>query len=169
MEYLLEFCRVAIGLTFAFGFFSKARDRAAFVEAVAEFDLLPRSAAAPIAWLVLAGEVAVMALMITTGSLLRVGFSLAFLMLVAFSAALASALKRELVISCHCFGDSGAEISPSHLVRNAGFVACALGGMILSVAHSTPLGIWELCLVVLATTVFVALWSQLDQVVSLLR
>ena len=169
MEYSLEFCRMTVGLVFAVAFLGKVRSPRALARTISKFDLLPRRAATPVAYLFLAGEGAVVVLMTAAGTPLRIGFTLSFLMLAAFSAALASALRRDLDISCNCFGASETRLSRAHLVRNAGFMACALGGLAISGTNPAALGAWELSLVALATAVFVAVWSQLDQVVSLLR
>ena len=128
LPYLLTFSRVALGLLFAYAFLAKVRDVAQFAAAVGRFELLPRRWVKTAALLFLAGELAVILLLLTGGSWLPLGFGLAALLLLLFTLALLSALRRNIQTSCSCFGTSDKPLTYYDVWRNAGFIACSLLG-----------------------------------------
>src|SRR6185436_17118748 len=129
--------------------------------------ILPRSLVVAAAWLFLTAEVAVVALLIA-GALLP-AFALALMLLLAFSAALASALYRRLPSSCNCFGSKKQPLSRFDLWRNAGLIVCAGAGC-GAAATDTPygLGLAEWLLVGVSALVFVAIWLQIGEIMTLL-
>lgn len=128
LPYLLTFSRVALGLLFAYAFLAKVRDVAQFAAAVGRFELLPRRWVKTAALLFLAGELAVILLLLTGGSWLPLAFALASLLLTLFTLALLSTLRRGIETSCNCFGASEKPLTYYDVGRNAGFIACSLLG-----------------------------------------
>jgi hypothetical protein len=128
LPYLLIFCRLVIGLVFAISFVGKARDTGQFAKTIGRFELLPRRWHKTAALLFLGGETAVVILLIAGGPLLPLAFALAGLLLLLFTLALLSALRRNIETSCHCFGSSDKPLTYYDVGRNAGFIACSLLG-----------------------------------------
>jgi hypothetical protein len=167
IAYLLAFCRLALILVFLLSSIGKARDLTSFERAIAGFQILPRSLAVAAAWLFLAAEAAVVALLIE-GALLP-GFALALVLLLAFSAALASALYQRLPASCNCFGSSKQSLSRFDLWRNAGLIVCAVAGCgAAATGRPYGLGLAEWLLLGASALVFVAIWLQLGEIMALL-
>ncbi len=97
-------------------------------EAAAGFGALGLPAAPALAFAVPAAELVTAALLVaapTTGGLV------AFLLLVAFTAVLATAVGEGRAVPCRCFGAASAEpVSPADLVRNALLEALAVGALL---------------------------------------
>jgi hypothetical protein len=171
LPYLLTFCRLVIGLTFALSFVSKMRDVGQFTETIRKFDLLPRRWAGPAALLFLGGEAAVVALLILGGRLLPLAFGLATLLLVLFTLALLSALRRGLETSCHCFGASEKPLTYYDVGRNAGFILLAATGLGMAGATNAmpSLAFIEHLFIFIIAAVFVLLWTNLREIAALLQ
>ncbi|MCL4869806.1 MAG: hypothetical protein KJ063_12635 [Anaerolineae bacterium] len=171
LPYLLTFSRVALGLLFAYAFLAKVRDVAQFAAAVGRFELLPRRWVKTAALLFLAGELAVILLLLTGGSWLPLAFALAALLLLLFTLALLSALRRNIQTSCSCFGTSDKPLTYYDIWRNAGFMACSLLGWWLAAeVPITALSLnWvELAWIGFLAALFVMVWTQLGEVAMLL-
>ena len=168
--YLLAFCRVALGLVFLFSSFGKIRRMGAFVQAIQRFRLLPVSLSAPAAVLFLCGGCLVVLCLGTGGSFLLPGFGLALLLLLLFSSALVSVIIRNIHASCNCFGSNEKEVTQTDLWRNAGFILCTLGGCVVwKGAAQEALSLEAWAVTGLGALVFVAIWLQLQEIVSLFR
>jgi uncharacterized membrane protein YphA (DoxX/SURF4 family) len=170
--FFLAFCRIAIGLTFAISFLGKISDLASFEQTIHRFELLPRQFTRMAAFLFLAGEITVVILAILGNVFLPLAFLLAFLLLLIFSAALASALRRDIRTSCNCFGQSAKPISVYDLWRNAGFMLCALvGGALVSTSEqvASSLNLIEWGFITAIAVAFVTIWIQLSDIVQLFR
>jgi peroxiredoxin len=128
LPYLLTFCRLVIGLVFAISFVGKARDIGQFAKTIGRFELLPRRWNKTAAWIFLGGEAAVVVLLIVGGPLLPLAFALAGLLLLLFTLALLSALRRNIETSCNCFGASEKLLTYYDVGRNAVFMACSVLG-----------------------------------------
>jgi Methylamine utilisation protein MauE len=129
LPYVVIACRVASGLVFACSAAGKLRGRtayAAFVESVRALGRVDRRAPALAATLVVA-ELAVAA-GVAFGGTYRVALVLAALLLVAFEAALARAVRHRVRVPCRCFGVASEPPGPPQLVRNGGLLAVALTG-----------------------------------------
>jgi uncharacterized membrane protein YphA (DoxX/SURF4 family) len=96
LPYLLTFCRLVIGLTFALSFVGKVRDVGQFAATIGRFELLPRRWHKTAAWLFLGGEAAVILLLIAGGPLLALAFGLATLLLTLAS-------RQTLSLHIHLF------------------------------------------------------------------
>lgn len=170
-SYLMAFCQMVIGIVFAWSFVGKVRGFKTFEESVANFKLLPKRWSAFLACLVLLGELTVVISMITGGLLLLLGFLLATLILLVFCVVLASALIRQIRVSCNCFGPSQKLVSLSDILRNIGFILCAISGCGIAITQniSDVLNIWAWVLTALAATTFVAVWVQVEEIVYLFR
>ncbi len=170
--FALAFCRIVIGVAFAWSFAGKVRNLPSFVETIGRFRLLPGRLQRPAALAFLGGDLAVAMAMLLGGGLLGWGFPLAALMLAIFCIALASVLIRKIRTSCNCFGASDRLVSPYDLARNAGFIACAFGGYSLYAAapgRLTAPGVLEWGLAGLVAFAFVAVMTQLGEIVALFQ
>ncbi|MBO2450021.1 hypothetical protein J4573_23160 [Actinomadura barringtoniae] len=129
MEYLSVGCASLLALVFAVSAISKTRDLDGFVASMP--DLLPRlsggTAARPVGLLVVALE-AIAAVLLVVPATAPYGFGLAFLMLAAFTVAIAAAIRRGRRAPCRCFGASAAPLGVRHLGRNAVLLAAAALG-----------------------------------------
>nr|WP_225311513.1 MauE/DoxX family redox-associated membrane protein [Microbispora cellulosiformans] len=128
MALLFDFCRLLTGIVFLTSAVSKLRGRAAYEEfTAATRALAPRLPARPAAALVVAAEAAVAPLLAWRPTALA-GFCVALGLLVAFTVAMAAALRRRRRVLCRCFGASTVPVGPGHLVRNAVLAAAAATG-----------------------------------------
>jgi peroxiredoxin len=126
--YLLAFCRITIGLTFAYSFLMKVRDVNQFAQTIANFRLVPLRWGRPLALLFLSGEVAVVILLLLGGVWLPLAFTLVLILLAAFTIALVAVLVRNIQTTCHCFGRSDKPVTSADVWRNGGLVLLAAGG-----------------------------------------
>jgi len=129
-QYVLLFCRWSIGLTFLASAVGKARDLPAFRLAITDLHALPARLARPAAIGTVVAEALVVLGMIVGLAALPIGFVLAAVLLVLFSAVLVTALRREAEVSCNCFGASERPISWYDVGRNAVLVACCVSGLV---------------------------------------
>ena len=111
-------------------------------------------------------------LVLLGNSFLLPGFGLALLLLLLFSSALTSVITRSIHTSCNCFGTSEKEVTHTDLWRNAGFILCALGGCASlswegGAQETLSLAAWAVTS--LGALVFVIVWLQLQEIVSLFR
>jgi uncharacterized membrane protein YphA (DoxX/SURF4 family) len=171
LPYLLAFCRLSIGFLFLYSFLAKVRDTAQFTEAITHFKLLPSDYSQPLALLFLAGEAAVVLLIILGGLLLPLAFGLAGLLLLTFTLALLSALRRNIQTACNCLGPSDKPLTQYDIWRNTGFIVCSLLGWWLETQGVTmpqQPNWFELALVGFMAILFVFVWTQLSEVAVLL-
>ncbi|GAA0393656.1 hypothetical protein GCM10009530_51350 [Microbispora corallina] len=129
MAYLFTFCRLLTGIVFLMSAVSKLRGRAAYEEFTAATRALTRLPARPVAVLVVAAEVAVAPLLAWPPTALA-GFCVALGLLVAFTAAIAVAVRRGRRVPCRCFGASAVPVGPGHLARNAVLIVMTAAGAI---------------------------------------
>ncbi|MFQ5614986.1 MAG: MauE/DoxX family redox-associated membrane protein [Anaerolineales bacterium] len=169
--YALAFCRMVIGMVFAWSLVGKVRDVRAFEQTITRFQVLPERWSRLAAGLVLGGEGAVVGAMGVGGVFLKWGFLLAASLLVVFCAALALVLRRQIHTSCRCFGATGKLVSGHDIVRNSGFIFCALGGCGVLVRTSVNVSpSWpEWALTGVIAGIFVAVWAQMREIVALFR
>jgi hypothetical protein len=149
----------------------KVRDVDRFAETIRNFDLLPKQLARTAAVLFLTGEAVVVLFMVLGDRLLPVAFALAGLLLLLFTLALLSALRRGIKTSCNCFGASEKPLTYYDIWRNVGFIGCSVLGWWLAaqVLVTTQPSNWaELALLSFGAALFVIVWTQLNEVVTLL-
>jgi hypothetical protein len=169
-EHIELMARVITGLTFLTSATGKLRDRTAFVAAVEDFDILPRRWAHATATGVIGVELALVVAMSVGGPVLLVGFVAAAALLLAFTAALASALRRHSVVSCNCFGAATTRLSGYDLARNAALTAVALAGALAAAAdHDRGLPPAEIAVLALASTGITLLALNVADVARTLR
>lgn len=171
LPYLLTFCRIVIGLVFAYAFLTKIRDVNAFNQTITRFKLLPAPWSRPMALLFLTGELAVVMLTFVGGQLLPLAFGLAFLQLAIFTMAQASVLARRIQTSCNCFGVNEKPVTYYDIWRNVGFIGCSLLGWRLAPQGMTVLqqpSWFEWVLGGLMAILFVFVWTHLSEVAVLL-
>lgn len=169
---LLNFCRLTTGLMFAWSFVGKLRDFRAFEQAIIRFKLLPSWLYRPATVLFLGAELGVVFMMLLGEPLLMWGFLLAALLLTVFSIALVSVLVRKLNISCNCFGPSEKLVTSYDIIRNIGFLVCALGGWGAALTSQKDLvsfGIVEWGLALVVAVIFITVWTQVKEIVQLFR
>lgn len=171
VAHTLILARLVIGLTLALAFASKLRDVPAFRDALEDFQVVPRRAVPTVAATVLAAEAATAGLMLTSGWPLAVGFIGAFALLATFSVAIGMAVRRNLRVSCNCFGSATTRVSPIDLARNAAFMLIAATGLwTLAVARDATIPTEHVVLSVPIAAGVVALLVNLrDVVVTLSR
>jgi hypothetical protein len=170
--YLLAFCRIALGLTFALSFGGKVRDVGQFTGTIRKFDLLPGRWAGPAAVLFLGSEAAVIVLLTLGGRLLPLAFALAGLLLFVFTLALLSALRRGIETPCNCFGASAEPVSYLDIWRNTGLISLAALGFWTARADGAATlfpNLIEAVLLLIMAAVFVLLWTNLTEVLALFR
>jgi hypothetical protein len=169
--YLLAFCRFALLFLFLTALVGKVRGISQFAQTVADFRLLPPWLSQPAVFLFLAGELAVILLLLAGGSWLPLAFALAGLLLTLFSLALLSALRRNIQTSCSCFGNSDKPLTYYDVWRNVSFMACSLLGWWLAaqvLITAQPLNWVELAMAGFLAALFVMVWTQLSEVAMLL-
>ncbi|GAA4624121.1 methylamine utilization protein MauE [Actinoallomurus vinaceus] len=129
MEYVRAGCVSLIALVFVASAVSKLRDLGGFERSLPALAPVPSRLVRPLARAVVAAE-AVIPVLLLVPPATAYGFGLAGVLLIAFTVAIAVALRRGRRAPCRCFGASSTPIAPRHLVRNATLlVAAALGGM----------------------------------------
>ena len=140
MAYTAVACQCVIGLVFAVSGISKVVGRTAFAEFAASVGTLARVPLrwrTPVAGLVVALELAIPVALLTSAA--AVALLLAAGLMVAFSAAVWSALRRRTATRCRCFGSTDAPLGPPHLVRNGLlFTVAALGAALLLTGPTGP-------------------------------
>jgi uncharacterized membrane protein YphA (DoxX/SURF4 family) len=105
---------------------TKLRDRAAFREAVADYDLLPASLERPFAALVPLAET-LLGLLLLLGFGTRVAAALAAPLFLSFAIAIGVNVWRGRSFDCHCFGSAQREgIGPATLLRSTALVLASL-------------------------------------------
>ncbi len=166
---LLTFCRLTIGLTFAWSVFGKLRDFSAFQAAVIDFRVLPPALSRSAAWLSLLAEFAILLMLAIGEALLLPGFVLAAGLLLFFSVALGLVLQRNMQVSCNCFGVTERRVSPYDVARNLLLIVGSLVGGWTSLNTSQPLATSALIILGLMALCFVILVTNLADVVETLR
>ncbi len=166
---LLLFCRLTIGLTFAWAVFGKLRDFAAFQTAVVDFRVLPPALSRIAACVSLLAEFAIMLMLGMGKVLLFPGFVLAAGLLLLFSVAFGLVLRRNMQVSCNCFGVTERRVSPYDVARNLLLIVGSLVGGWTSLDAIQPVAANVLILLGLMALCFVILVTNLADVVETLR
>ncbi len=125
-------CQFLIGLVFVAAVFGKITGYQTFVDSIRDMGFKP---AAPIAAIVLAGEIAVVGLVVGLPS---AGFALAALMLLAFAVAISFSLRRGNTKPCRCFGRSTTPLGRHHVWRNVFLIAIAMLGALATPGTASP-------------------------------
>ncbi|MBE1586984.1 MauE/DoxX family redox-associated membrane protein [Nonomuraea angiospora] len=124
MEYVRIGCVCLVGLVFAVTATSKLRDFQGFARSLPGLAPVSGKAVRPLAAVVVALE-ALVSILVAVPTARPYGLALACGLLVTFTAAIASALRRGQRAPCRCFGTSLAPLSARHLVRNSLLIAAA--------------------------------------------
>jgi hypothetical protein len=166
----MAFCRIALGSMFGYSFLCKAFNVPAFEQAIIRFRLIPTPLCRLAALVFLCSELAMAVLMLLGGTTLGLGFLLAALLLLVFSATLVSVLARKIQTTCNCFGPKERPVSIFTVGRNIVFIVCAgVGWSIFTASSEQPanLGLAEWALIGAAAIAFVMFWTEFDSIVSL--
>jgi hypothetical protein len=172
ISYIIAFCRITIGLVFAWSIVGKLRDYSSFVQTIDSFKILPKTLHYPAAILFLGCELTVVGTMIFGGELFFLGFLLAAVLLVIFIIAMMSVLSRKIQVSCNCFGSSEKLVSSSDIIRNVILVLFSLGSyglLVRSAGNLLVLGWLNWGLVSIVAILFVMILLQLKQILQLFR
>ncbi|MFB7175723.1 MauE/DoxX family redox-associated membrane protein [Streptomyces sp. NPDC056254] len=140
--YSLVAIRAALGVVFALAATSKIRPGGLAPFRAALGALVPATrAAAPLAVLVIATECAVVTLLAwPSPSATAAGLALAACALVAFTTAIATALRHGKTAPCRCFGASARPLSHTQLGRNSLLLALAGTGLAVWPSASNKAG-----------------------------
>ncbi|MEU6412640.1 MauE/DoxX family redox-associated membrane protein [Microbispora sp. NPDC046933] len=182
MTYVLLACRMAIGLTFLVSLASKLRGRESWLRfAGATARLLPSRTVTTratqrhhaLAAVVAAVEGAVVVLLVVPATA-SAGFAVALAALGAFSLVIHKAIRRGLMVPCHCFGGRNLPVGPADLARNALLGLIALTGLALTVlvpvrGPAEPAGAAVAALAALLVTVLVVLTEEIADLFGLTR
>lgn len=168
MIYAATFCQFVIGITFTLSFFAKVTDVPHFAKAVRNFQILPPMLAWPSAIFFLGSELSILCTLFVQPI---IAFTLAAILLLLFSTALAIVLQRGTKTSCNCFGTSTKPITAIDLVRNFGLLLCAGCGLWLWPRATMEWSVAPLMLMVVgfAAVATVTLWTQLDEIYRLFQ
>jgi len=123
-------CRVLLAVVFFAAAVSKVRgrrDRAEFRASLGAFGVKPRWRAA-VAAAVIMCELATAALLAVDVTALA-GLGVGAALLIVFTTAISSVLRRGTSASCRCFGASAQPLGRRHLVRNAILLSIAAAGV----------------------------------------
>jgi hypothetical protein len=173
---LLLFGRCLLGLVFLASAVGKARGRRefrAFGAALGGMRLLPAPLVRPAAAAVVLLEALVPLLLALPGRWpVAAGFALAGLLLLAFTAAVWTVLRRRVAAVCRCFGgSSAAPLGRRHIARNSALAAVAVAGAAgsLTAAGSAAPPAAAAVLAVPLAVVGALAAARLDDLVSLFR
>jgi Methylamine utilisation protein MauE len=166
--YLLAFCKIVVGFLFLISFLSKIKSFPEYANSVREFQLLPKLLAPFVAALVLISELLVVLFLFRWQV---IAFSLASVLLVIFSIALASVLFRNIQVNCNCFGASQHTVSQADLLRNFGFLLCSCCGACLATkpGFTYPIEPLHLGLIGFIALAFFIVWAQLGDIYRLFQ
>ncbi|NEA37371.1 MauE/DoxX family redox-associated membrane protein [Streptomyces sp. SID13031] len=168
--YAVICCRLVFGVVFAVSLLSKTRSRGRYADFVAAVPGLapgiPVRLAAPA---VIAGEAAVIVAMVLPGTA-PLGFAVAVLLLIAFTAGIVHAIRQQQSVSCQCFGASKVPVGPAHVVRNGFLLLVAAVGLIaaLGPGYAQP-SVGVLTSAVLTGAVAAAAVLLTDEIADLFR
>jgi uncharacterized membrane protein len=127
VEYLRAACAALIAVVFAASSVSKFRDFRGFARSVPVLVPMPASAVPPVSVAVVAAEAGA-AVLVVVPATATAGFVLASLLLLAFAAAIGTALRRGRPATCRCFGAADTPVGPRHLARNTLLLCFAVLG-----------------------------------------
>ncbi|MBG0832672.1 methylamine utilization protein MauE [Planomonospora sp. ID67723] len=140
MEFVRALCAALIILVFAASAVSKLRDLRGFAGSVPALVPVRPGLARPLAVGVVAAETAVPVLLAIPPTA-RYGFALACVLLAAFTAAVAAALRGGRRAPCRCFGASGVPVGRRHLIRNGALLVTAVLGALAPQGFPPPAGL----------------------------
>jgi uncharacterized membrane protein YphA (DoxX/SURF4 family) len=132
-------CRCLIGVIFFVSFSTKVAPGSfrAFVESLRAMNVLPAPVVRVSAIGVVSAELVVAASLVWDASA-RVGALLAAALLVAFAAAIITALVGNTTATCRCFGAGGGRLGMRHVVRNVFLLAACLVVVFGGTGHGEP-------------------------------
>lgn len=128
MDYMRVACASLLAVVFAVSAVAKLRDLGGFARSLPALFPAGRAFARPLTAVITAAEAAVPFLLVIPHAA-AYGFGLAAVLLVAFTVAIGSALRRGRRAPCRCFGASSAPVGTRHLGRNAALLAAAALGI----------------------------------------
>lgn len=172
MEYVAIVCRLLIGVVFAASAATKLIGPSAFnafVTSVRQMRVVPGNAARPVAYVVVAAEALIVALVaIPLASTAVAGFAIAAGLLAAFAVGITISVRRGERTPCRCFGKSTTPLGPIHVVRNI-FLICVTFLGIVGALAAGGVDLGGAAVAAVAGAVAGALVVALDDIVDLFR
>ncbi|MEU4657546.1 MauE/DoxX family redox-associated membrane protein [Streptomyces sp. NPDC023723] len=172
MEYLVTGARALLALVFLVSFVSKITGPAAFtgfLGSVRAMGVTSPALLRPVAHTVIAAEAAVCVLLaLPARKATTAGLLVAAVLLTAFTAGIAAAVRRGATAPCRCFGASTTPVGVGHIVRNSVLCAVAVTGALAGPAAGAA-GPGGLVVAAIGGTVVGAVVTQLDHVLALFR
>lgn len=171
LPYLLTFCRMAIGMLFAYSSITKVGDLPRFSQAITRLNLLPHSLSKSTAVLLLGYELLIVLLLIAGEPFIGVAFGGAMVLLLLFTIAILLSLAKGLNTSCHCFGKDNKPISHYDVARNLGLLSIATVGLWMSHLSKSmsSLTIIETLLISIVASIFMLIWLNLRDILQLFQ
>jgi hypothetical protein len=168
--FVLIFCRWLIGLAFAVSAIGKARALRSFRSTLTELGVLPARMASGAALATITAEGLVVVLVAAGDVLAAAGFTLALVLLAAFSVILRAAIRKNADVSCNCFGPGERRVSWYDVARNGLLGLCCAAGLwawvISAGEHVSPALIVALGLTAAG---FLVITANLDDFIEMLR
>lgn len=171
IAYVTTFCRLLLLIVFAVSFATKVKNIKLFEYTIHQFRILPSQLSFAAALGLLSTEAIISLLLAVGGELLLPGFSLAGLILFAFSLALGSTLMRKLKVTCNCFGKTHESVNKYNLGRNAALLGIALLGIYAggaSTAYPYQLGFIDITLLGLMSLISILLGAYFRDLIRLI-
>jgi hypothetical protein len=165
-DYLLMFCRMTIALLFGVSAWGKVRDVASFSAAVESLVGVRHGWSRLVAAAVIGAEVAVVVALTVGGASMRVGFAISLVLLVSFTAVLASAVRRGVDVGCACFGARRPRVSVYDIARNVLMIATAVTGLGLVASADTVTSASALAVIVIMSAAFVVCVVNLKDLIG---
>ncbi|MBZ0317898.1 MAG: hypothetical protein K8L91_15865 [Anaerolineae bacterium] len=136
---ILFFCRLSISFTFIISFISKVSNILLFSRTIESFHIIPKRLSFIFAIILLTGEALVPVFLLIGKNFQIIGFVLAGFLLLLFLVALLITLRRNLKISCNCFGFQDKNISSYSILRNIVLICSSVLGVIISIVINSNL------------------------------
>jgi hypothetical protein len=148
----------------------KVQNVGQFSQTIADFQFLPRPWSTKLAYLFLMGEFATVVFLLMGKHLLSFAFGLALLLLISFTIALLSALRRKIQTKCNCFGNNENSLGFANIWRNMGLIIVSgIGLWAMAGDLNMSLSILESLFITLSALVFVLVWVNLANIATLFR
>jgi hypothetical protein len=140
VAYVVLWSRAAVAGVFLVSLAGKVRGRAAlaeFVSSVGALEVVPRRWSRPAAYGAVAAEGSAL-LLVAIPATVPLGLASGAVLLSAFTAAIAAALRRGVRTPCRCFGASTTRLGLPHVVRNLALVAVCATGLVAAAPATDP-------------------------------
>lgn len=169
---MLLLIKALIGATFLSATIAKIIGWSSFIDSLIQLELPVASRYPQVsAFCVVFFEVLAAIMLVAGGRSAQLGFVLSLLMMMGFTATLASVLMRQMNRQCNCFGaTSQRPIDALDIVRNVGLGICCVIGIILSQTTQIVTTSWIEMGLLGVMGIFIALvWANLGEIYHLVK